>query len=371
MADCRTRRRDSGIDGGVVDVATAGNATELAGALVRTAREVLRVCGVTTGERILVLSDEATAPELSDAFNAALQSLGPAADPVVLTSRPRQPAFADLPGHAVDALLAADFVLDLTTSPWLYSDSFTRFVRECDAAGTRLAMVWGTPESLRTNAACPPSARLAEQSRRGLEALKRARNLHARSIFGTDFTVELGDPGDYPRGFIGEPPVRDGMIGAPLCASVTAPVVPGTARGRLAFRGAGRFQGPENLALRADQPVQLTIESGRVAQVEAEHPAAIALADWFARAGKDDGSIVMDCNVGFDPRAELDWADNTVVHSFAGGLMIGFGNPYEYRPEGSHRPGFHLDLMFRDLDVDLDDIPFIRHGRFTPESGVL
>jgi hypothetical protein len=94
-------------------------------------------------------------------------------------------------------------------------------------------------------------------------------------------------------------------------------------------------------------------------------------ADWFARAGRDDGSVIMDCDIGFDPRADLQWADNTVVHSHAGGVMIGMGNPYEYRPEGSRRPGCHLDLMFPNRDVDLDDIPFIRGGQFTPESGVL
>jgi hypothetical protein len=78
----------------------------------------------------------------------------------------------------------------------------------------------------------------------------------------------------------------------------------------------------------------------------------------------------MDCNIGFDPRADLARADNTVVHSYAGGLMVGFGNPYEFRPEGSRRPGFHLDLMFPGMDIDLDGVPFVRQGMFTPESGV-
>jgi leucyl aminopeptidase (aminopeptidase T) len=232
-------------------------------------------------------------------------------------------------------------------------------------------MIWGMEASLRTLAACPPSARLRAQCQRALSMLESARRLHARSPSGTDFTVELGDPKAYPRSFIGELPVRPGMIGAPLCASLTAPFVFGTAQGTLSFNGVGRFQGPENRPLWADDPVRMAVEAGRVARVDGESAAAIALADWFARAGVEDGTIVMDCNIGFDPRAEIRWADNTVVHSFAGGLMIGFGNPYEYRPEGSRRPGYHLDLMFPELDVDLDDIPFIRDGRFTPQSGVV
>jgi hypothetical protein len=336
--------------------------------VAQTAAAVLRVCQLQPQERVTLLIDDATATVFSDAFSNALDA---AHDPVILSLRPRRPAFADLPSHAVDALLAADLVIDLTTSPWLYSDSFTRFGQECGRAGTRLALIWGTIDSVRTVAACPPSARLAERCRRGLEALSRARTLHLRSPLGTDLVAELGDPAEYPRAFIGEPPVRAGTIGAPLCASVTAPFVPGSAQGTIVFTGAGRFQGPENRPIRARQPVEIPVASGRVVDVIGDHPAAITLADWFSSAGPEDGSVIMDCNIGFDPRADLRWADNTVVHSHAGGVMIGIGNPYQYHPEGSHRPGYHLDLMSPGVDLDLDGAPFLRGGDFTPESGVI
>ncbi len=339
--------------------------------LTRTAAQVLRVCDLGEGEKVLVLADTATAPVLTHAFADALTTLGPSIDVVQLFVSPRRPAFADLPSHALDALLAADLVLDLTTVPWLYSDSFTRYGHDCRARGSRLALVWGMPESLRTLAACPPSATLANRARRALPRLNDARTVRVRSTTGTDFQVELGDPLDFQRSFIGEPPTSSGMIGAPLCASVTAPFVPGTAQGTLAFVGAGRFQGPENCPIRSEWPVTITVEAGRVVDVQGDHPAGIALADWFARAHHDDVSVVMDCNIGFDPRADLAWADNTVVHSFAGGIMIGFGNPYQFRPEGSHRPGYHLDLMFSGVDVDLDEAPFIRAGSFVPDVGIV
>jgi hypothetical protein len=226
------------------------------------------------------------------------------------------------------------------------------------------------PGSLRTIAICPPSATLTDRARRLLAALEHGRTLRVRSDAGTDFSVELGDPATYPRAFIGEPPATPGAIGAPLCASVTAPFVPGTARGTLGFTGAGRFQGPRNLPLRSEHPVTITIDGGRVAGVQGNQAAAITLRDWFASAGHDDVFTVMDCNIGLDPRAELAWADNTVVHSFAGGVMVGMGNPYQYRPEGSHRPGYHLDLMFSGVDVDVDDMPLARGGAFSAEAGI-
>ena len=338
--------------------------------LADTAVDTLRACNLGADEQLLVLVDSTTAPDLTRAFTNAATASGHSGDVVLLSVSPRRPAFADLPQVAVDALLAADLVIDLTTVPWLYSDSFTRYGQECRVRGSRLALIWGMPESLRTLVACPPSATLANRARRAMPRLNDARTVRVRSTTGTEFQAELGDPLAYPRSFIGEPPTSPGMIGAPLCASVTAPFVPETAHGTLVFVGAGRFQGPENCPIRAKWPVALTVEAGRVVDVQGNHAAGIALADWFASANHDDVFVVMDCNIGFDPRADLAWADNTVVHSFAGGIMIGFGNPYQYRPEGSHRPGYHLDLMFPSVDVDLDETPFIRAGLFVPDAGV-
>ncbi len=338
--------------------------------LARTASEVLRVCELGEEEKVLILADTATAPVLTHAFADALTALHPSLDPVQLIVSPRRPAFADLPSHALDAMLSADLVLDLTTVPWLYSDSFTRYAQECLASKSRLALIWGMPDSVQTIASCPPSTTLAGRARHALHSLNSARTMRVHAKNGMDFVAELGDPLEYRRAFIGDPPREPGMIGAPLCASVTTPFVPGSAQGTLAFDGAGRFQGPENLPLRSDQPVHLLVDAGRVIEVQGNHAAAIALADWFARAEHDHVSVIMDCNVGFDPRADLAWADNTVVHSFAGGVMIGIGNPYEYRPGGSRRSGYHLDLMFPGVDVDLDDLPFIRAGAFVPEAGI-
>lgn len=331
--------------------------------LLTTAEGVLAVCATDPEEQMLLLSDDDTAPELIEAFLAALDERG-VHDPALITMRVRHPAFADLPRVVEGALLAANLVLDLTTVPWLYSDSLTRYAEESAAAGSRLAMIWGMPDSLPTIAACPPSPTLTAQALRGLAALEQARTLHVWDVDGTDFRVELGEPQAYPRGFIGQPPTQPGMIGVPLCASVTAPFVPGTATGTLVFQSAGRFQGPVNAPFRSEEPIVIRAKAGKVIGIEGEHAAAVTLADWFASGPQDDVTTIMDCNIGFDPRAELSWADNTVIHAYAGGIMIGIANPYTYRHNGSHRPGYHLDLMFPGLTVDLDDQPFLRAGGF-------
>src|SRR5215212_2567017 len=245
-----------------------GGESVLHSRLGRTASQVLRVCDLGEGEKVLILADTVTAPVLTHAFTNVLAAYSPSIDVVQLTVSPRRPAFADLPSHALDALLAADLVLDLTTVPWLYSDSFTFYAQSCLASKSRLALIWGMPESVQTIASCPPSTTLAHRARGALDALNSARTMRVRATNGTDFVAQLGDPLEYRRGFIGEPPVEPGMIGAPLCASVTAPFVPGSARGTLAFAGVGRFQGPENRPIRSDQPVHLTVDAGRVVEVQ-------------------------------------------------------------------------------------------------------
>ncbi|MGI9252455.1 MAG: hypothetical protein ACR2J8_01810, partial [Thermomicrobiales bacterium] len=197
-----------------------------------------------------------------------------------------------------------------------------------------------------------------------LGRLDAARSLRVRSTSGTDLSVDLGDPALYPRSFIGRAPRAAGEIGAPLCRSVTAPFVHGAARGVVVFDGVGRIQGPHPTVLTGDAGVVLTIVDGMLTDVTGASAAADALREWIDAAPTNDVRTVMDCNIGCDPRLDPAWGDNSTIHSVLGGFMVGIGNPYEWRPDGSHRPGHHLDLLLPGVDVDLDDEPLLRGGTF-------
>lgn len=133
--------------------------------------------------------------------------------------------------------------------------------------------------------------------------------------------------------------------------AVETPCVPGSARGTLAFVGAGRLQTPRPEPYWADQTVRLRFADGRVSDEDDDNEDAAILADWFAAA--DDVS-----------------ADDLVVHSYDGGFMVGIGRPAIPQADGSLAPGNHLDLMLSKADVDLDGHPFIRNGSYTRQSGV-
>ena len=116
------------------------------------------------------------------------------------------------------------------------------------------------------------------------------------------------------------------MIGAPLCASLTAPFVSGSANGTLAFDGVGRFRTGQSCPSGQRGPVTFSIVEGRLAAVMASIMSRLRYKIGLPAPSHDEVFVLMDCNIGFDPRGDLMSADNTVVHSYAGGMMIGFGN---------------------------------------------
>lgn len=249
--------------------------------------------------------------------------------------------------------------MDLTSLPWLYSDPLTRYARECRAAGSRLALVLGDRNGMATLLACPPDEVLFAQARAAEPVLRRARELTIRSEVGTEFTATLTDEASS----IGAPPTAAGTISAPLYASVTAPFAAGSARGTLVHTGSGRVQGPEIVPFSSEAPTVITVHDGYVESIKGEREAADLLRCWRATAPSREVDRIMDCNLGFDPRGDLAAADNQVIHCYAGGVMIGIGSPYEFRPEGSLRPNHHLDLLFTDCDVLLDGVPIVERGR--------
>src|SRR3954469_3993779 len=113
-------------DAGLIDEFDA-----LRSRLEATALHTIRACKLGADEQLLVLVDNGTVPALTQTFMDAATAAGRSGDVGLLNLSPRQPAFTDLPPLAVDALLAAELVIDLTTVPWLYSDSFTRYGKEC------------------------------------------------------------------------------------------------------------------------------------------------------------------------------------------------------------------------------------------------
>lgn len=314
-------------------------------------------CAVRPGETVTLLADDGTLSVLEEAVADAIERAG--GSPRTEHVAGRSHAFQELPDGVLGRLLTPGLTIDLTSLPWLYSDAFSRYARECRAAGSRLALVWGDAATAAALRRCPPDAALFARAEAAAPLLRAARELTIRSDDGTDFRAMLADNAS----FIGAPPIAAGDVSAPLYASVTAPFVPGSAEGVLVFAGSGRVQGPIPAPFVADEPVRIAVEEGCVKRITGEASAARLLRSWRSAAPSPEVDRLMDCNVGFDPRGDLAAADNMTVHCYAGGIMIGIGSPYEERPGGSLRPGYHLDVLFTGCDVALDGVRLVAGGR--------
>jgi|GEM_PF-5699436 len=320
--------------------------------------QVLARCALRPDEVLFIVTDDGTMPELADAFADAGIGIGAAVR--ILAAGRRSAAFEELPAALLDRILSPGLVVDLTRLPWLYSDSLTRYATECAGAGSRLPLTWGD-ENLRSSLGVSPlDDRFMDQAVALTPTIAAAAKLRIRSTIGTDFHVEMLQRASM----IGLPPVRSGDISAPLYASVTAPFSTGSALGRLIFQGAGHLQGPDPMPFYNHQPAEITVVDGYVQQIEGAGEVAEPLRLWRRIAPSPEIDRIMDCNIVFDPRGILEEADNLVVHCYQGGIMIGIGSPYEFRAEGSLKPGYHLDLLFTDCDVDLDGAPLLSMGTF-------
>jgi hypothetical protein len=175
------------------------------GDLLRLARAVLQTCGALPEERVTLLADDGTDRALVRAFAHAVAELGREAEAAVVLLRQRQPAFADLPPHVLAFLLASHLVVDLTTVPWLYSDSLTEYVAACKNAGSRLALIWGNPEALPTLLACLPSRALAVAWLRSMRAGRFGSSPIAAPISPSSWVIPRSIPA---RLLVNHPPRR-------------------------------------------------------------------------------------------------------------------------------------------------------------------
>jgi hypothetical protein len=105
--------------------------------------EIMRACQVVQGERVVAYLDSGREHELEDAFMSAAQILK--AEPMVLRAMSREP-LVEPPTPLVEAMMAADFVLDLASESWLFTPATERVLK----SGTRmLQALMPTPNILK------------------------------------------------------------------------------------------------------------------------------------------------------------------------------------------------------------------------------
>ncbi|MCE2487348.1 MAG: hypothetical protein J4F42_17675 [Desulfurellaceae bacterium] len=159
-------------------------------------RQELELCQVTTGQKVVVLSEAEQATDYAAAFLIAARELGadvfnlnlPSGRSLNLAAKASEVGTNALSGNraAIDALKRADLVVDLIFL------LFSKEQLEIQAAGTRILLV---AEPFEVLSRLFPTPQLRERVEAGEARLAKAQHLRFTNPAGTDVSYRLGQ---YP-----------------------------------------------------------------------------------------------------------------------------------------------------------------------------
>jgi hypothetical protein len=323
--------------------------------LFAAARAQFTFWGLRPEHRLALLCSTRSFRPTVEAYYAAAHSFG--ARPALITIPHLEP-YTDIPPFVEDALLAADFVVDLQHLNWGYTRSNGRVIGTLNRAGAFYTQVGGMEEDVDTIIANPPTEEKRARAKKAQALIDGASRVRVTAATGTDFVVERGDPARFPS-------YTSNRFG-----NVAFAPVAGSATGTVALTGVVRIQAPvlEKFPVRA--PLRIRLERGRIAEIDRSTGEGTYLDSWFRSFGRDDAWNVAHLNVGLIPLPVVN-IDNDAIRFAYGGVLLGFGvnGDIHFGTALSDVPN-HIDLHHARVSYFVDDLALLRDGRFTPESGL-
>ncbi|HEY7274244.1 MAG TPA: hypothetical protein VH502_16045 [Actinoplanes sp.] len=324
----------------------------------------LRLCGLSSSELCVVLSETASRPQIVETAFLAAQSLGaetfqlvmptPAnPGPVALRSTGTTLALRQNPA-AVAALCRADVVIDCTVEGLLHA----RELRPILASGSRVLMISNEhPEIFER---MHHDADMARRVQIGYDMMSAAATMRVTSAAGTDLTVRLdgsfragstgvtsgpGSIAHWPGGLVLAFPARNTVNG-------TIVLAPGDLN--CTFKTYVR------------SPIRLSVQDDYVVDVSGDGFDARQLASYMAAFGDREAYASSHVGWGMNPIARWDYFDlydksqhNAVeARAFAGNFMYSTGA----NETADRFTRCHFDLPMLDCTVELDGVPVVTEG---------
>jgi len=336
--------------------------------LVPIARKLVDLCEVHREETVIIFSDDGTVRAWEAAFHAAAADLG--CDALVYRCAARQGYMVDFPPRAVEAMLHADIVFDLTTAVWAYTDTHGRLTGP--EQRVRVAYVGGGKESIERVRLIPPDPELGHRIHRAHKLVDEATTFHLTSRLGTDLILQRGNRVEFPVLMQGIPVTEAGQFGDLFGGWVAVALDEAGVNGVVQYVGAyDAVGGPRQRVV--DEPIELEIEHGRLTRIGVAHQEAKILSEWFASWRDPNSYRFSHFNVGLDHRARHHRFPDTNLHAAYGGMILAFGSNYSPGIFGSGsvvRARSHIDLTLTGASLQIDERPVLVDGEFVPDSGL-
>jgi hypothetical protein len=328
---------------------------ERAPELVKAMRHRLEFWGLKPEHKLAILANTDSYKPIVDATYTAAISLG--AMPVLLTV-PYQEPFNDIPKFAEEALLNADFFLDLQHLTWFYSRSCENVLSTLRAKGAISTGNGGREEDVDTLIRNVPDERKVARASAARALIDAGREIRVTTAEGTDFTVKRGDPAEFPS------------YSSNLYGQVAFAPPERSVDGVISCVGALRIQAPKAERFHVRLPLRIELKDGRITSIDRSTPEGAYLDDWFHSFGREDSLDFAHVNLGLVPLS-VRTIDNESIHFAYGGVLVGFGirgTPVFNTPL-SDIPN-HLDMHMANASYYVDGVPILKDGAFAPESGL-
>lgn len=252
---------------------------------------------------------------------------------------------------AASAMLAADLALGLTT----FSLAHTHARRLACESGTRYLSLPEYSWYLLTDPSLLVDYRKRSPVvRQVADAFTAGKRVHITTALGTDIHLDIeGRVGNYCPGCVEAP----GSLGSPPDIEANVSPVEMFSHGVVVVDGS--IPCPQIGLLPA--PVRLAVRDGRIVAIDSDDDAlADKVRQVFAVVGSDKAYVLAECGVGLNEAAQLTGVMLTDEGAY-GCLHFGFGS--NATVGGTNDVGFHLDFVFRNADLRIDDQLWIKEGK--------
>lgn len=300
-------------------------------------------------ERALIVCDEQTVA-VARAFETSCAAVGSAVEfceiPIA-TMHGQEP-----PSRAARSMAEANVIFGLTT----FSIAHTAARKNaCERGARYLSLPEYSFELL-----CSPAIMVDYQARAPLvrkfaDAFTRGATVRVTSELGTDIQLDIrGREGNYCPGFVQRP----GELGSPPDIEANVSPVETASDGIIVVDGSVPCA---EIGL-LHQPLRLEVRGGRVVGFDGENKDVVSKVEQlFAGVGSDRAYVLAECGVGLNDAAELTGIMLT-DEGAAGCLHFGFGS--NATVGGKNSVPFHLDFVFRNGSLAVDDVQLIDKGKF-------
>ena len=327
------------------------------------------MCNLQPGTNVLIISDSRTPPHVVSAFMGGAMAMG--AEAMVAQNATPPPASIQ-PGIKWNPMVAAasteaDLIVDLSVG-------YAQFMVDAVMRGARIVSPGdGTgahhiEETLMRTMLTIDIHKLRREAGHIAELLTQASTCHITSEEGTDIIFDIeGLTGDKNDGFLWDPDKGEWKSSWETMNTAQPGIALPKGRGNgvisvdglLLYEPAYDHESPPS-------PVYLTIENGKLVQIEGHPLFAGRLRHWLDSLPDDSGYYgPVHFNLGLNPRAmmtqHLEWEciRGTAVFGFGDNSMLGPLTGHDFETVKSD---VHWDLLIMRPTMKLDDKVVVENG---------